>query len=169
MSNRQSRQPPYPSAPEIERRISLPRWRAVGMGLILLVPIMAVAGVFGDTAERTTLRGPNVSAAVEFPTRFRYEMLNYITVSLTNTAARPVDTINVSIDTAYLSRFSGVVFTPSAEQAYVVPVTEVAPGETRLVRIEIQGNQYGRHTGALHIESTSGDTLSVALHSIVFP
>lgn len=169
MPKRKKPEPPFPSAPEIARRVSLPRWRALGMGVILMVPVMAVAGVFGDTHEQSTSRGPNVEVAVDFPTRFRYEMLKYITISLTNVSTMRLDTISVSVDTAYLSRFSGVVFTPSAEQAYVVPVTNVAPGESRMVRIEIQGNHYGRHTGALHIESTGGDTLRVPLHSFVFP
>lgn len=169
MAKRRKAEPPFPNAPDIERRVSLPRWRALGMGLILMVPVLAIAGVFGDTAQSVTRRGPNVEVAVEIPTRFRYEMLKYITISLTNASATRLDTIRVSVDTAYLDRFSGVVFTPSAEQAYMVPVTDVAPGESRQVRIEIQGNSYGRHTGTLHIESTAGDTLTVPLHTIIFP
>lgn len=168
-SKRQDREPPYPKPPEIDRRIGLPLSRLLGYLGIAIVPVLAIGGAFGDTADRISVRGPNVSAWVEFPTRFRYEMLNYVTVSVTNTSREPIDTIRVRFDSSYVLRFSGVVFYPSEEQAFVVPVTDVAPGDTRLVRVEIQGNRYGRHTGQLHIESTSGDTLTASLHSLVFP
>jgi hypothetical protein len=55
------------------------------------------------------------------------------------------------------------------QQAYTVPLTAVASGESRLVVIELQGERYGRHAGALHVESTSGDTLEVRVHTLIFP
>lgn len=160
---------PYPAAPEINRRIGVPRWRMVGLLLVPVVPLLAIAGVFGESWARAAADGPNVSVQVEYPSRFRYKMLNSVAVSIRNQSARAIDTITVRVDSSYALRFSTVVFTPAAERAYEVPLTDIAPGETRLVVIELQGERYGRHTGGLHIESTNGDTLAIPLSTLVFP
>jgi hypothetical protein len=169
MPDARSNEKPFPPAPEIDRRVALPRGRAIGMLLILVVPVLALAGVFGESWERAAAESPNVSAQVEFPSRFRYKMLNSITASVTNRSARPIDTIVVRLDSSYALRFSTVVFTPAAERAYVARLTDVPPGETRLIVIEIQGERYGRHTGRLHIESTNGDTLAIPIQTVIFP
>ena len=169
MTGDRSDDPPFPQAPEIERRIRIPRWRAIGVLVILAVPAMALAGVFGESWDRAAATGPNVAVQVEFPTRYRYKMLNSINTSITNRSARPIDTITVRLDSSYALRFSTVVFTPAAERAYEVPLTDVAPGETRLVVIEIQGERYGRHRGRMHIQSTNGDTLAIPISTVIFP
>lgn len=169
MAEQHSDDPPFPEAPEIERRVGIPRSRAIGLVVILAVPVLALAGVFGESWDRVAADGPNVSARIEFPTRFRYKMLNSITASVTNRSARPIDTIVVRLDSSYALRFSTVVFTPAAERAYEAPLTDVPPGETRLMVIEIQGERYGRHTGRLHIESTNGDTLAIPIQTVIFP
>lgn len=169
MAEPRTHDPPYAEAPEIDRRIGIPVWRVAGMLVVLTVPVLAIGGVFGESWDRATADGPNVSVRVEFPTRFRYKMLNSITAHITNRSARPIDTISVRLDSSYALRFSTVVFTPAAERAYEVPLTDVAPGETRLLVAELQGERYGRHTGRLRVASTSGDTISVPVHTLIFP
>lgn len=169
MAKARAHDPPYPRAPEIDRRIGIPPWRLAGILLVLAVPTLAVAGVFGESWDHAGADGPNVSVRMEFPSRFRYKMLNSITAHITNRSAQPIDTISVRLDSSYALRFSTVVFTPSAERAYEVPLTDVAPGETRLVVVEIQGERYGRHTGRLRVASTSGDTISLPVHTVIFP
>jgi hypothetical protein len=169
MTGDRSDDPPFPQAPEIERRIRIPQWRALGVLVILAVPAMALAGVFGESRDRATSTGPNVSVQVEFPTRYRYKMLNSINTSITNRSARPIDTTTVRLDSSYALRFSTVVFTPAAERAYEVPLTDIAPGETRLVVMELQGERYGRHRGRLHIQTTNGDTLAIPISTVIFP
>ena len=160
---------PFPSAPDIGRRVSVPLFRGIGMGLILLVPALAIAGVFGESWDTAAARGPNVSVQMEFPSRYRYKMLNSITLAVANTSNRKIDTVTVSLDTAYALRFSTVVITPAPEQAYVVPLTDVAPGEIRLVVVELQGDYYGRHSGQVRVETTSGDTIALPVHTLIYP
>jgi len=174
MAPEQSGTPPssgasLPDAPEIDRRIRIPAFRAIGMAVIALFPVLAVAGVFGESWNTTTAHGATIVVDVEFPTRYRYKMLNSITATITNRFPRTIDTVTVRLDTAYALRFSTVVFTPSAQDAYSVPLTALASGESRLVVIELQGERYGRHAGRLRVESTSGDTLAVRVHSLIFP
>jgi hypothetical protein len=158
-----------PDAPDIDRRIRIPAFRAIGMAVIALIPVLAVAGVFGERWSRATAHGASLEVGVEFPTRCRYRMLNSVTATVTNRSPRTIDTVTVRLDTAYALRFSTVVFTPAAQEAYSVPLTAIASGETRLVVIELQGERYGRHAGRLRFESTSGDSLSVRLHTLIFP
>jgi hypothetical protein len=160
---------PYPSAPEIERRVRVPLFRGIGMVLILLVPALAIAGVFGESRDTAAARGPNVSVRMEFPSRYRYRMLNTLTLAVENTSERKIDTVTVRLDTAYVLRFSTVVITPAPEQAFLVPLTDVAPGEIRLVVMELQGERYGRHSGQVHVETTSGDTLALPVHTLIYP
>lgn len=160
---------PFPSAPEIDRRVSVPPFRAIGMGLIMLVPALAIAGVFGESWDTAAAGGPNISVRMEFPSRYRYKMLNSLTLAVENTSARTIDTVTVSLDTAYALRFSTVVITPPPAQAYMVPLTDVEPGEIRLVVVELQGERYGRHSGQVHVETTSGDTLALPVHTLIYP
>ena len=88
MTGDRSDDPPFPQAPEIERRIRIPRWRAIGVLVILAVPAMALAGVFGESWDRAAATGPNVAVQVEFPTRYRYKMLNSIRLDVFEQFAR---------------------------------------------------------------------------------
>ena len=169
MARESPRPPSLPEPPKVDRRIRIPAHRAVGLALIALVPVLAVLGVFGERRNTADAAAGAVAVQVEYPTRYRYEMLNSITATVTNRSARLIDTVVVRLDSAYTLRFSAVVFTPAAERAFAVPLTDLAPGETRLVEIELQGERYGRHSGDLHFESTTGDTLVVPLRTVIFP
>lgn len=162
-------EPSLPEAPEIDRRLRIPMFRAAGLAVIALVPVLAVIGVFGERwSSESGARGA-VAVEVEYPTRYRYKMLNSIAATVTNRSAARIDTITVRLDTSYALRFSTVVFTPPAEEAYAVPLTRIDVGESRLVVIELQAERYGRHAGRLHFESTSGDTLAIPVHTMIFP
>jgi hypothetical protein len=140
-----------------------------GLAVIVLVPALAVAGVFGESWEQSAAESPNLSVRIEFPSRFRYKVLQSLTASITNRSAHAIDTIHVRLDSSYALRFSAVTLTPPAERVYEVALRHVAPGETRQVVIEVRGERYGRHAGRLRISSTSGDTLAIPVHSVVFP
>lgn len=161
--------PALPEAPEIDRRIAVPAFRAVGMAVIALVPVLALFGLFGERWTTGTASAGALAVQVEFPSRYRYKMLNSITATVENRSDRVIDTVTVRLDTAYALRFSTVVFTPPATEAYAVGLTRIPPGETALIVIELQGERYGRHTGLLRFESTTGDTVTVPVHTTIFP
>lgn len=149
--------------------MQLPIFRAVGMVLVALAPLLALFGVFGERRTTESVDGRDISVRATFPTRLKYEMLQNIAITVRSRSARRIDTVTVRLDTAYVLRFSGVTFTPDVDEAYAVRLPELMPGESRLVAVEIQGQRYGRHTGPLHIETTSGDTISMSLHTLVLP
>jgi hypothetical protein len=169
MAPEDSRTPAPPEAPEIDRRIAIPAFRAAGLAVIVLVPVLALFGVFGERYASTAAEAGAIAVQVEFPSRFRYEMLNSITAAVTNRSGRVIDTVTVRLDSAYALRFSRADFTPSATEAYGVPLTSIAPGESRLVVVTLDAERYGRHRGGLHVESTTGDTIVIPIHTSIFP
>lgn len=164
-----SRESALPDPPSIDRRVQLPLFRAIGMALVALVPLLALAGVFGERRTTETVDGRDITVRAAFPTRLKYEMLQSIAITVHNRSERSIDTVTVRLDSAHVLRFSGVTFIPDVDQAYAVRLAGVMPGESRLVAVEIQGQRYGRHSGPLHVETTSGDSLSIPLHTLVLP
>lgn len=159
-------QPPEP--PDVPRHIHLSASRGMGLGAMALIPVLALFHVFGERWERAERTTPAFDVRVEYPTSFRYKMLNAITVQVHNRSGRQLDTVTVALDTGYVSRFSTVIFTPSVDRAYEVPLTRMAAGETRLVSIELQAERYGRHAGDLTV-SAGADTAAVRIHTLVWP
>jgi hypothetical protein len=95
--------------------------------------------------------------------------LNEVHVFVKNVSGQRLDTVTVSFDSTYISRFSTVTFLPAATRPYDVEMTGVLPGEDRLVVVELQGEQYWRHEGELRVSGGEGDTTSFALSTIIFP
>lgn len=165
----ESDESPLPQPPEIRRRVQLPLFRGIGMAIVVTVPVLALLGVFGDRRTTLSANGSNLVAHVAYPERLRFEVLQHIAITIENRSSQPIDTVTVRLDTAYVLRFSGVSFTPSADEAFVIRLARVMPGESRMVLGEVQGQRYGRHAGSVRIEATSGDTLSIPLRTLVLP
>lgn len=160
-------QPPEP--PQVERRLRPPRLQLIGMTLILLVPVLALLGVFGESRASARAASTEVQLQVRYGARYRYKMLNEIEVTVRNTTDRTMDTLTVGFDPRYVSGFSQVTFIPSASEPYDVRLLDVRPGETRLVRGELQGERYGRHTGQVFATSGAADTARVSVSTFIFP
>ena len=51
---------------------------------MILVPVLALFGMFGETVDSMSAANAQLEMRVEYPTRFRYKMIDSITVSLHN-------------------------------------------------------------------------------------
>ena len=160
--------PQPPQAPTITRRISLTRKQRVGLPVLAAVPLLAVLGVFGERQAEAHVSSRSVAMDVRYPERFRYRQAQSLEVTVRNVSGRAIDTLVVSLDTAYVSRFSSVRIDPSPQTAFVVALTGMRPGETRLVSAELSGDQYGRHRGRI-LAVAGADTAAVAVRTLVFP
>jgi hypothetical protein len=158
-----------PKPPELPRMIRFYRYQWVGLAVILLVVGLALFGIFGESVTETRVAGGGLELRVEYPGRFRYQQVSPIRVWLTNQARQPVDKATVSFSRPYLLQFSSLTFVPSAERPFEVEVTDLAPGETRLVLAEIQANHYGKHAGWIAATAGKGDTVRADLSTIVYP
>lgn len=91
-----------------------------------------------------------------------------MTVSVENRGATVLDTVEVAFDSTYVDRFVEVNIIPQAQDAYVVPITDVRPGETRRVHLEFIADKVGRHTGRVVVRAR-GDSIVFVVRTIVFP
>ncbi|HSL30461.1 MAG TPA: hypothetical protein VK900_14775 [Anaerolineales bacterium] len=168
---KQHTEPPQP--PSIERKFKLYPTQLIGIPLMILVPLLALLGIFGKTHHAVTASSPQLEMRVEYPTRFRYKMIDAVTVSLTNISAQPITALEASFDRTYIEGFSTVIFTPAIEQitetAYLIEVTDLQPGETRVVSVAIQAERYGMHQGAITVTPGAGEALYVMIETFTFP
>ena len=159
--------PDPPPAPEVRRRIRLYPYQWVGLIVLASMPVLAVAGTFGESREAHHGRSAGLDVVVRYPGRMRYKQQHQIEIQLRNVATRAYDTVWVTVDSALLARFSDVRAIPPFTRAFEVPVVHVAPGESRLVLLEVQAEQYGHHDGVITV--AAGDTVRSAVAVRVFP
>jgi hypothetical protein len=172
LSNHQATpQPPQP--PEIRRRVAFHRTQLIGVPLLAIIPILALFGVFGTSTGEASAESAELQLHISYPTRFRYKVINSLTVEVRNRTGQALPAITVDFDKSYLSQFSGVAFTPSVKtvtgEVYMVELTDVQPNEARTVSVEIQAEEYGGHPG--FISATAGDAEGVraTVNTFVFP
>ena len=154
--------------PQIRRRIALTRKQRIGIPLMTLVPLLALFGFFGERSTTVEATSASLAVSVHYPVRFRYRQTEPLEITVRNTSSRMIDTIDISLDTAYITRFANVRITPEPRAAFTVELTAVKPGEQRLVAAELEGDHYGRHHGRI-VASAHNDTAVVTVRTLVFP
>ena len=171
MSDSQGTQPPQP--PEIKRTLQFHLTQLIGVPLLAVLPVLALLGVFGTTRGEASAQSAALELHVEYPTRSRYKVINAIEVSVRNLTEQPLSTVTVSFDETYISKFSNVQFTPSVktvtDEVYRVELSDLQPGETQLVSVEVQAEEYGAHRGTIKVAAGEAEAAQVDLATIVFP
>ena len=130
--------------------------------------MLALFGMFGARHASVHAASAFVDLRVSYPTRFRYRQLQPLNVSVRNLSDRVLDTISVSFDTAYMSRFVSVKVEPVTVGAYTVNLLGVKPSESRLVSVELWGQDYGRHRGRV-VARDGADSAIASFTTTVFP
>ena len=154
--------------PEVPLRVSLTIRQWIGLPLIAAIPLLAILGLFGERAADVTAHSASLSVRVTYPVRFRYRQVQQLRVTVRNNSPATLDTVLVSFDTAYISRFSNVRFDPSPIAAFVVPIRRLAPGAVGDAFAEVYGEQYGRNRGRI-VVTTRGDSVVIPVSTFVFP
>jgi len=154
--------------PQTRRRIALTRKQRIGLPSMTLIPLLALFGVFGERSAALDTASASLAVSVRYPVRFRYRQTEAIEIAVRNLSSRVLDTIDVSLDTAYLTRFANVRITPEPRRAFTVELTGVKPGEQRLVAADLEGDRYGRHHGRITV-SVPNDSVTVTVRTLVFP
>lgn len=154
--------------PQTRRRIALTRKQRIGIPLMTLIPLLALLGAFGERSATLEAASASLAVSVQYPVRFRYRQTEPIEIAVRNLSSRILDTIDVSLDTAYITRFANVRITPEPRRAFTVELTGVKPGEQRLVAADLEGEHYGRHHGRI-VVSVPNDSITVIVRTLVFP
>ncbi len=162
--------PPVLKIPDQPRHLKLYRFQWVGIPLIVLMPILALFGVFGLTAQHVEDATPDLVLRVDYPARFRHKQTTRLVALVENTSPRTLDTLVVAFDPEYVRRFSELIFIPAPTEPFEMEFLDVKPGETRLVWAELHGERYGRHRGTIDAYAVGGpDTARVTVSSLIFP
>jgi hypothetical protein len=140
----------------------------VGIPLLAVIPLLTLLGVFGEARTTTHVASPAVDMHVVYPSRLRYRQIGLLEVALRNVSGHILDTLALSLDTGYVTRFSSVRIDPAPRAAYVVALTAIKPQETRLVVAELWGQEYGSLAGNI-VATTRGDSVSSRIQTFVFP
>ena len=135
---------------------------------MLVIPIAALFGLFGERTALARAKSAGLDVVVSYPERFRYRQLQPLRLTVRNLSAQPIDTLTVSFDTSYISRFSSVRFDPPVRKTYAVELTDVKPMESRFVAVELWGQDYGIHRGIIVVRGGT-DSAVVHVRSFVFP
>lgn len=168
MSDAPERGPRPPDPPGIDRRIHLRRSQLVGMAIVVLVPLLAIAGLFGDSWEDVEASSASLRTEVHYPNRTRYRLSGLLTIRVENRGDVPSDTVEVDLDPAYVDQFADVDIVPSPGRDYRVSLTDVRPGEQRRVVMRFAPAQYGRHRGRIVVRANA-DSIVVPIETLVLP
>lgn len=163
--------PPQP--PKVDKKFQVHAYQWIGIPLMMLIPILALLGLFGETVDTVSSSSQLLDVSVEYPTRFRYKMIDEVTVSLSNISGQPLPSVLVLFDRDYIDGFSTVIFTPSVKSItdtnYIVEVSDIQPGETRIISATIQAENYGMHRGIISIGPEDAEDLEVSVATFTFP
>lgn len=164
-----TRKPPEP--PRIERRLTFHPVQAIGVPLIVLIPVLALLGLLGEATARTTVQAGGVEVTVEYPSRMRYKTVGIIEVDVRNSTGMAIENALLTIDRRYLEGFSNITFTPTAtavtHEAFVVALGTVQPGQSQAVTVEVRAERYWLHEGALVVAGPAGSRAE--LSTLVLP
>lgn len=157
-----------PQPPSIPPKLRLTRKQWIGFPILLAIPIAALFGLFGERTALAHVKSTSLDVAVSYPERFRYRQVQPLHVSVRNLSTQSLDTVTVSFDTAYISRFAGVRFEPPAKKAFAVELRDVKPMESRFIAVELWGQTYGMHRGAI-VTRAGTDSAVLRIRTFVFP
>lgn len=163
-------QPPQP--PSIKKRFEFTKAQLIGVPVILLIPILALIGVFDAHMERVTAGAGDLQITVEYPNSVRYKKIEPISIYVQNLSAGTFPTVTVTIDNAYLAGFSTVTFTPAVDEVtadkFTVNLNDVKPRESRRILIEVQAERYWEHTGDISVDYANTH-IGVTISTFIFP
>jgi hypothetical protein len=138
-------EPCPPPAPDMPRRFRLHNYQKVGLPLLVLVPVLAMGGLFGESTDTTDLVTQTLLVEIDYPTRLRYRTSGEMVIRVTNRSTEALDSLIVTIDPAYLSGFSDVNF------------------------IEYRARDYWNRKGRVSVSGVDIDSATLPVTTFVFP
>lgn len=167
-----SKKPEPPQPPNTKHKISFYRHQIIGMAVIILIPVLALFGLFGETRGKIKASSDDFSIEVEYPERFRYKTIQALDITVENTS-EVSQIATVTIDKDYISRFSNVTFSPQpknvTDKAYIFEVGPISPRDKEVIAGEVQAEQYGRFEGVVGAGLGTTTTSTVTLTTISLP
>lgn len=168
----ENEKPEPPKPPEIKHKIAFYPHQVIGMIVVIVIPLLALFGMFGTTQGKESASSETLSFEIEYPERFRYKTIDPLKVSVENISNK-AQTVTIALDKGYLSKFSNVTFSPEPQEIthseYVFELGEVRPGEKRVISGEIQSERFGRFSGTARASAGTVAPAEITLTTISYP
>jgi hypothetical protein len=162
-----------PEAPTIERRLRFYIFQYIGIPLILLIPTLAIFGVFGESSREVRQSNDDLAVSIYYPERYRYEMVSMLRIHVQNNSGDTIPLVRVEISKNYIEQFMEIKFLPSVteitEENYEVELEAIAVAEIRVVTIELKAEEYGDHQGTVRVTAEGLEPISLMIETFVFP
>lgn len=162
-----------PEAPPFTRSLRLDRPEKIGVPLLLLLPLLALYGMFDEQEMTTTAAATGVEMQVIYPSRSRHQLEGVLEIHVRNSSVHALPVLTLGIDRNYLAHFDQVRFLPLPiridGETYQVEFRDLQPGETRRLNIELRPDDPGRHTGRITARGIDGSQAETTISSIIFP
>lgn len=165
--------PTPPEAPDAPRRVNLSGPQIAAAVLLLILPVLAALGVFGESFGTADASGGEIRLSAEYPSRLRFLLDSSLRVTVENTGQQTLSAPELHFERGYIDQFVNISFVPPATEAtgdaYIVALSDLAPGDSQVVTVQMQGSRYGRHEGRIWVSINGQTAVELNVSSIVFP
>jgi hypothetical protein len=165
--------PGPPEAPDIERKLQFDKLQLIGVPILMLLPILALFGLFGETFDHSSAETAEVALHVEYPSRYRHGRTNPLRITVTNRSPQPLAHLTVAVSRDYVERFSEVAAVPEItaidEAAFLIEFEEIPPGAERRVLLELRAWEHGYHRATVWVNVDGVPNAETFFTTIVFP
>jgi hypothetical protein len=162
-----------PAPPEQPRRLLFGPVQAIGVPLLMVLPLLAMVGLLATKSVVQTAVADEVRLEVEYPVRMAHSAVQPIRLVLYNDDGHPLRDVHVEVDRSYLDGFSERSFTPSLEtvdaSAYRAPLGHVAGRNSAAISGDVKANSSGPHEGEVRVFSGDRLLLRQRLRTFVLP
>jgi hypothetical protein len=173
-------QPQPPRAPDTARAFAPAPHHLVGIAVLGMLVVAAIAGAFGATEATAVAETASLRLSVAYPERTRAKLDHVMSVEVANRGGTDLPRVTLRFDRGYLDGFAAVAFTPDVARvtrdAYLIDLDDVAAGETRLVSVSLRAEERWSRAGFVEAAmepgapGTPSDTAARAeFRSFVFP
>ena len=165
--------PTPPEPPDVPRKLNLSAIQIAAAVLLLIFPVLSIAGAFGESFGQADASGADVHLTTEYPTRLRFLLGSNMQVTVENTGQQTLSGLTLHFDRNYIDQFTAISFIPpvtdATDDAYLIALQDLAPGDSAVVTVQFQGSSDGRHQGRVWVAAGEQTAAELELSSIVFP
>lgn len=143
---------------------------------IARVPLLVAAILVGFAevargpagASDEVYRSSTLEAHVQMLESAREHDSTPIDIEVRNTGREPCDML-VALSADWADSFDSIEMTPEPSETWSVLLRDVAPGEDRLIALELQASEPGPRDGEVRILASAGDELTIPIRTFVVP
>lgn len=162
-----------PPAPDFQRRVNFDAAERIGVPLLLLLPLLALAGVFDQQVRSLHSRQGELSLHISYPAISRLHLQGALAIDVHNHGSQPLNDVQISVEQRYLRHFDQLSFLPGElqldGQLYRARLKPLAPGQSRRLLLALRPQRAGLHEGHVFVQRSGSPLQANRLRSFIYP